>query len=138
MVGPVISRASQKVIQSQIDDALAKGAVDATPANETFTSAPASGNYVAPCLLTNCNHTMEVMKEETFGPVIPVVKVASDDEAIALMNDTDYGLTASVWTKDIAKGEEIIERLEAGTVFVNRCDYPSPVSNRVASIIADT
>jgi acyl-CoA reductase-like NAD-dependent aldehyde dehydrogenase len=70
---------------------------------------------------------MRVMREETFGPVIPIMKVSSDDEAIALMNDSDYGLTASVWTKDIQSGEELIERIEAGTVFVNRCDYPSPV-----------
>jgi acyl-CoA reductase-like NAD-dependent aldehyde dehydrogenase len=71
---------------------------------------------------------MITMKEETFGPVMPIMKVSSDEEAIALMNDTDYGLTASVWTKDLAKGEEIIDQVEAGTVFLNRCDYPAPVS----------
>lgn len=70
---------------------------------------------------------MITMKEETFGPVMPIMKVSSDDEAVALMNDSDYGLTASVWTRDVACGEELIERLEAGTVFINRCDYPSPV-----------
>ena len=68
------------------------------------------------------------MREETFGPIIPVAKVGSDEEAIRLMNDSDYGLTASVWTNDISRGNEIIEQLEAGTVFVNRCDYPNPVS----------
>lgn len=71
---------------------------------------------------------MATMKEETFGPVMPIMKVSSDDEAVALMNDSDFGLTASVWTKDIARGEELIDRIEAGTVFINRCDYPSPVS----------
>lgn len=129
MVGPVISRAAQKTIQAQIDDALSKGAVNATPQNATFTSAPAEGNYIAPCLLTNVDHTMTVMKEETFGPVIPVAKVSSDEEAIKLMNDSEYGLTASVWTKDIAAGEKMIEEIEAGTVFINRCDYPNPVSS---------
>ena len=69
---------------------------------------------------------MEVMVEETFGPVIPVAKVSSDEQAIKLMNESEYGLTASVWTKDIARGSEIIEELDAGTVFVNRCDYPNP------------
>lgn len=76
---------------------------------------------------------MRVMREETFGPIIPVASVSSDDEAIRLMNDSQYGLTASVWTKNLAKGEELIERLEAGTVFVNRADYPSPVSVCVSS-----
>lgn len=70
---------------------------------------------------------MRVMRDETFGPVIPIMKVQSDDEAVALMNDSDYGLTASVWTKDIKAGEELVERIEAGTVYINRCDFPSPV-----------
>lgn len=74
---------------------------------------------------------MITMQEETFGPVIPVMKVSSDDEAVSLMNDSKYGLSASVWTKDISRGEELIEKLEAGTVFLNRCDYPSPVSHPV-------
>ncbi|KAF7554609.1 hypothetical protein G7Z17_g2794 [Cylindrodendrum hubeiense] len=126
MVGPVISRAAQQGIYAQLHDALAKGAVDATPENASFTSAPHSGNYVAPFLLTNVNHDMLIMREETFGPAIPIAKVSGDDEAIKLMNDTDYGLTASIWTKDIARGEELIERVNAGTVFVNRCDYPNP------------
>ena len=65
------------------------------------------------------------MKTETFGPTIPIMSVKSDEEAIALMNDSDLGLTASVWTKDMVKAEEIVEKLEAGTVFVNRCDFPS-------------
>lgn len=126
MVGPVISRAAQQAINAQIEDALAKGAVDATPENASFKTASPDGNYVAPRLLTNCTHEMVVMKEETFGPVIPVAKVAHDDEAVKLMNDTDYGLTASVWTKDIPRGRELLEQLEAGTVFLNRCDYPNP------------
>ena len=71
---------------------------------------------------------MAVMTEETFGPVIPVMKVASDEEAIKLMNDSEFGLTASIWTKDTATGYDLCEKIEAGTVFVNRCDYPSPVS----------
>ncbi|KAJ4363221.1 hypothetical protein N0V83_010341 [Neocucurbitaria cava] len=125
-VGPVISRAAVTSIQAQIDDALAKGAIDATPENSTFQNLPSEGHYISPRLLVNTNHSMTIMKEETFGPVIPVSKVSGDNEAVKLMNDSDYGLTASVWTKDIAKGEELIEKLDAGTVFVNRCDYPNP------------
>ena len=68
------------------------------------------------------------MNDETFGPVIPVMKIGSDEEAIRLMNDSEFGLTASIWTRDIARGEELANEVEAGTVFVNRCDFPSPVS----------
>ncbi|BAE64824.1 unnamed protein product [Aspergillus oryzae RIB40] len=124
--GPVISKQALKNIQSHIDDALSKGAIDATPENTTFTSLPAEGNYIAPKLLTNVTHDMVTMREETFGPVIPVMRVSSDEEAVALMNDSDYGLTASVWTKDIKAGEALIEKIDAGTVYINRCDYPSP------------
>ncbi|KPM38031.1 hypothetical protein AK830_g8531 [Neonectria ditissima] len=126
MVGPVISRAAQQAINAQLQDALAKGAINATPKNASFQSASQDGNYVAPFILTNVNHDMAIMREETFGPAIPVAKVSSDEEAIKLMNDTEYGLTASIWTKDVARGEELIERVNAGTVFVNRCDYPNP------------
>ncbi|KAF2873358.1 Aldehyde/histidinol dehydrogenase [Massariosphaeria phaeospora] len=125
-VGPVVSKRSAETIQSHIKDALEKGAKDATPDNESFKSPPPDGNYVVPTLLTGVNHDMAVMTEETFGPVIPVMKVKSDAEAIKLMNDSQFGLTASIWTKDVKKGHELIDDVEAGTVFVNRCDYPAP------------
>ena len=99
-----------------------------TPPNASFENTPSGGNYVAPRILTNVTSDMTVMKEETFGPVIAVGKVSSDEEAMKLMNGTDYGLTASVWTRDIEKGSQLVEQLEAGTVFINRSDYPSPVS----------
>ncbi|KAF1734636.1 Phenylacetaldehyde dehydrogenase [Beauveria bassiana] len=125
-VGPVISAAAVKAITAQVDDALSKGAVDATPANASFQTLPSRGSYIAPRILTNVNHSMDVMTVETFGPIIPVMKVSSDDEAVALMNDSEYGLTASIWTRDVARGEEIGEQVEAGTLFVNRCDCPNP------------
>lgn len=125
-IGPVVSQAAAQRIQHHIDDAVKKGAKNATPENKTFTSPPAQGNYVPPTLLTGVNHSMTVMTEETFGPVIPVQSVASDSEAVELMNDSHFGLTASIWTKDVAKGRELAEEVEAGTVFVNRCDFPSP------------
>ncbi|KAK7417537.1 hypothetical protein QQX98_004502 [Neonectria punicea] len=125
-VGPVVSKRSKEAIEEHIKDALDKGAKDATPENESFSNLPLKGNFVKPTLLVDVNHTMRVMVEETFGPVVAVQKVKSDAEAIQLMNDSEFGLTASIWTKDTDKGYEIAEDVEAGTVFVNRCDYPSP------------
>jgi acyl-CoA reductase-like NAD-dependent aldehyde dehydrogenase len=114
---------------------LDKGAVDATPANDTFSNPPKSGNFVKPTLLVHVDHTMTVMKEETFGPVIPVMKVSNDDEAIRLMNDSEFGLTASIWTKDVEAAGPLVDRLQAGTVFINRCDFPSPVSTMLKDCI---
>ena len=98
-----------------------------TPDNETFANPPAAGNFVRPTLLANVDHGMAVMRDETFGPVLPVMKVGSDDEAVRLMNDSQFGLTASIWTRDTDKAYSLADEIEAGTVFVNRCDYPSPV-----------
>ncbi|KAI9171140.1 Succinate-semialdehyde dehydrogenase [NADP(+)] [Paramyrothecium foliicola] len=125
-VGPVVSKRSKDTIEAHIKDALDKGAKDETPENESFSKPPPKGNFVKPTLLTGVNHSMAVMTEETFGPVIPVMKVSNDAEAIQLMNDSEFGLTASIWTKDTEKGYDLAEGVEAGTVFVNRCDYPSP------------
>ena len=133
-IGPVVSKRSKDAILQQIKDALAAGAVDETPANETFDNLPTEGNFVKPTLLTGVTQDMSVMQDETFGPVIPVTKVSSDEEAIRLMNDSEFGLTASIWTKDVAVGEQLTEQVEAGTVFVNRADFPSPVSQNIRRI----
>ena len=125
-VGPVISKAAKERIERQINDAIKKGAKDATPSNSTFSSPPTEGNYIKPTVLINCTADMIIMHDETFGPVIPIQAVKSDAEAIDLMNDSELGLTASIWTKDEAKGQNIAEEVEAGTVFVNRADFPSP------------
>ncbi|KAH8895640.1 aldehyde dehydrogenase [Thozetella sp. PMI_491] len=125
-IGPVISKRSKETIEAHIKDALDKGAKNATPENDTFAHLPAKGNFVPPTLLTNVDHSMTVMTEETFGPVIPVMKVQGDEEAVRLMNDSEFGLTASIWTKDTEKGRELCDQVEAGTVFVNRSDFPSP------------
>src|SRR6218665_1351075 len=82
--------------------------------------------YLAPEVLTNVNHQMSVMREESFGPVLGIMKVADDAEAITLMNDSPYGLTASIWTADIAAAGRIGGEVETGTVFANRCDYLDP------------
>jgi acyl-CoA reductase-like NAD-dependent aldehyde dehydrogenase len=82
--------------------------------------------YIAPEVLTNVNHQMAVMREETFGPVVGIMKVRDDEEAIQLMNDSPYGLTASIWTTDMERAAEIGDQVETGTVFMNRCDYVDP------------
>ncbi|PNS18740.1 Succinate-semialdehyde dehydrogenase [Sphaceloma murrayae] len=125
-VGPVVSKRSAETIRAHIKDALSKGAQDATPKNESFENPPKDGNYLPPTVLINVNHDMIVMRDETFGPVIPIMKVTSDQEAIKLMNDSEFGLTASIWTKDVETGYKLADEVDAGTVFVNRADYPSP------------
>jgi len=77
-------------------------------------------------VLIDVDHTMDVVMEETFGPIAPIMKVSSDEEAIKLMNDSPYGLTASVWTKDAKAFQGLVDDIEAGTVFQNRCDFLDP------------
>lgn len=127
-IGPVVSKRSAETIATHVTDALQKGAVDVTPPNDTFSNPPKDGNFVAPKALINVRHDMVVMKDETFGPVIPIMKVAGDEEAVKMMNDSQFGLTASIWTKDTETGNKLADDVDAGTVFVNRADYPSPVS----------
>ena len=82
--------------------------------------------YLAPQILTNVDHTMRIMTEETFGPVAGVVAVGSDEEAVGLMNDSRYGLTAAIWTSDEEAAIRIGEQIQTGTFFMNRCDYLDP------------
>ncbi len=82
--------------------------------------------YLAPQLLENVDHSMRIMREETFGPAHGVMKVASDEEAIALMNNSPYGLTAAIWTEDAEAAKSIGDRIETGTVYMNRADYVDP------------
>jgi acyl-CoA reductase-like NAD-dependent aldehyde dehydrogenase len=133
-LGPVVSKRSADTIKSHVNEAVERGAKNVTPKNDSFENPPSDGNFVPPAVLINVTHEMIVMKDETFGPVIPIMKVKDDKEAVALMNDSQFGLTASIWTKDVAKGHELAEEVDAGTVFVNRCDFPSPVSTTFSTI----
>ena len=124
-LGPMATARGADHVRAQVSAAIAAGArglVD--PAR--FPADTGAGPYLAPQLLVDVDHRMELMTVETFGPVVGVMKVADDDEAVRLMNDSPYGLSAAIWTRDAAAAERIGQQLETGTVFMNRCDYLDP------------
>ncbi|MDH7801455.1 MULTISPECIES: aldehyde dehydrogenase family protein [unclassified Rhizobium] len=124
-LGPMANKRFAKVVRAQIADAISKGA-KALVNPKLFPADDGEGAYVAPQILVNVDHSMEFMTEETFGPALGIMKVKNDDEAIALMNDSKYGLTASLWTQDAARAGRIGREIETGTVFMNRADYLDP------------
>ncbi len=124
-LGPMVSvRAAERTLE-QIDHAIRAGAMGCIDP-DTFSSHDPSSAYVAPQVLINVDHSMEIMTEETFAPVVGIMPVRHDEEAIDLMNDSKYGLTASVWTSDLNKGQSLAKLVNTGTVFCNRCDYLDP------------
>jgi acyl-CoA reductase-like NAD-dependent aldehyde dehydrogenase len=124
-IGPMVSKEAADFIRSEIKDAITKGAsliID----ESRFPNSKEGTPYLAPQALINVDHSMSLMTEENFGPVVGIMKVTNDEEAIKLMNDSEYGLTASIWSKDLETSEQLAEQVETGTVFVNRCDYLDP------------
>lgn len=122
-MGPLASRGAVKVLQEQVDDAVSRGArllLGGKPL------AGSQGNFFEPTLLADVSNDALVMQEESFGPLLPVLAVADDDEAIAMMNDTRYGLTASVWTRDAERADRFGREVQAGTIYQNRCDFLDP------------
>jgi acyl-CoA reductase-like NAD-dependent aldehyde dehydrogenase len=115
-VGPLIHERQFRIIEQHIEDARARGA-RVVAGGERLTSLGA--NFFAPTVLADVSHEMRVMREETFGPVLPIMPFDNEDEAIRLANDTDYGLSASVWTRDRPRGEKIARQIKSGTVMVN-------------------
>ena len=124
-LGPMAHTRFADLVRDQTAEALAKGAKAHLDPND-FPADKAGTPYLAPQVLTNVDHSMRVMVEESFGPVVGIMKVKSDEEALKLMNDSPYGLTASIWTSDIDRAEELGEQVETGTVYMNRCDYLDP------------
>jgi acyl-CoA reductase-like NAD-dependent aldehyde dehydrogenase len=124
-IGPVVRTAAADAIRAQVQDALGRGAKQLI--DEALFEASARGTpYLAPQVLVDVDHSMPIMREETFGPVVGIMKVGSDAEAVRLMNDSEFGLTAAIFSADVAHAEALGDALETGTVFLNRCDYLDP------------
>lgn len=121
-IGPMANIRFAREVRAQIDEALAAGAkahIARKPEDD-------GGAYLTPQILTRVTHEMRVMRDESFGPVVGIMPVADDEEAIRLMNDSRFGLTASLWTADIERAQRVGDRVETGTVFMNRADYLDP------------
>ncbi|MGW9685176.1 aldehyde dehydrogenase family protein [Flagellimonas sp. 2504JD1-5] len=121
-IGPLTREPQLKVLDEQVEDAISKGAVLMVGGKRL----ERKGFFYAPTLLINCNHEMKVMKEESFGPIIGIQKVGSDNEAIQLMKDTEYGLTSAVFSSNMDRANAILQEMDSGTVYWNCCDRVSP------------
>ena len=124
-LGPMVRTKAAEFVRGQIEKAKRQGA-RALIETKRFGADKPGTPYLAPQLLVDVDHSMEIMTEETFGPAHGVMKVKSDEEAIRLMNDSPFGLTASVWTEDAEAAERIGDAIETGTVYMNRADYLDP------------
>ncbi|HVY51581.1 MAG TPA: aldehyde dehydrogenase family protein [Devosia sp.] len=124
VVGPMAQPKFADLVREQTAEALRKGA--RRHLNTKYEGDRPGSPYLAPEVLTGVNHQMAVMREESFGPVVGIMKVADDEEAVTLMNDSPYGLTASIWSQDLDAVARIGARVETGTVYANRCDYLDP------------
>ena len=124
-IGPMVNAGAAAFVRGQVRAAVASGA-HALVDESHFAAAQIGTAYMGPTVLVDVNHSMDIMREESFGPVIGIMSVRNDAEAISLMNDSPYGLTASLWTQDISAATAIGHQLETGTCFMNRCDYVDP------------
>jgi acyl-CoA reductase-like NAD-dependent aldehyde dehydrogenase len=124
-LGPMVRAKSAAFVRRQIADAVSQGARPLLD-EAMFPLSQIGTPYLAPQILVDVDHSMTVMQDESFGPVVGIMKVDSDEEAIEMMNDSRFGLTASVWTRDPDAAISIGDRLETGTCFMNRCDYLDP------------
>jgi succinate-semialdehyde dehydrogenase/glutarate-semialdehyde dehydrogenase len=125
-VGSMTSERQLLAVQRHVDEAIDKGATALTGGDRVPDSA---GPFFEPTVLVNVNHDMDVMRDETFGPVLPIMTFKTDEEAVRLANDSIYGLTASVWTGNIARGRRLAERIDAGTVMINEVLYTHGIAS---------
>jgi acyl-CoA reductase-like NAD-dependent aldehyde dehydrogenase len=124
-LGPMVKTGASDYVRKQIREAVEAGARSLV--DESLFPASQEGTpYLSPHVLVDVDHSMAVMQEESFGPVVGIMKVSGDAEAVELMNDSEYGLTASIWTRDRDAARVLSSQIETGTVFMNRCDYLDP------------
>jgi acyl-CoA reductase-like NAD-dependent aldehyde dehydrogenase len=124
-LGPLVTPGAAVFVRAQIAEALAQGARALIDLLAFAVDVPGSA-YLAPQVLVDVTHQMSVMRDESFGPVVGIMPVTGDDEAIALMNDSEFGLSASIWTRDLVAAERLGNEIDTGTLFMNRCDYLDP------------
>jgi acyl-CoA reductase-like NAD-dependent aldehyde dehydrogenase len=124
-LGPLVKASAADFVRGQIADAVKSGATALIRPGDFPKDQPGTA-YLAPQILTGVNHSMRVMTEESFGPVVGIMPVASDEEAVNLMNDSEFGLTASIWTRDSHVAERLGSDIQTGTLFMNRCDVLDP------------
>ena len=119
-IGPLTTEAQLKLVEEHVEDARSRGAAILTGGerNREF-----PGYFYKPTVLTGVNHEFRCVREETFGPLLPIMTFKTEEEAVTLANDSVYGLTASVWTKDLQRGRAIAKKIRTGTVAVNECTY---------------
>ena len=120
-IGPLCRKGQVEFLQGQVNDAVKKGGLVATGGH----AVPGTGHYFQPTVILNATHSMDVVRAESFGPIIPIIKVKDDEEAVKLMQDTEYGLTAAVYSSSQRRAEEILKRINAGTGYWNCCDRVS-------------
>jgi acyl-CoA reductase-like NAD-dependent aldehyde dehydrogenase len=124
-LGPLVRSSAADLVRDQTHEAIEKGA-KALISSDDYALDQDGSPYLSPQVLIEVNHSMRVMTEESFGPVVGIQKVYSDEEAVSLMNDSEYGLTAAIFTRDYDRGIELGQQLDIGTFFINRCDYLDP------------
>jgi acyl-CoA reductase-like NAD-dependent aldehyde dehydrogenase len=124
-LGPLVRSEAADFVRRQINEAVAQGAVAHIDPAGFALDRPGSA-YLAPQVLTGVYHGMRVMTEESFGPVVGIQKVKDDEEALALINDSEFGLSAAIFSRDVDAALALADRIDAGTVFLNRCDYLDP------------
>ena len=125
-LGPLVRTAAADGVRAQIAGVHRRRSARAPFPKASFAQSRAGTPYLAPQVLLDVDHRMPVMREEIFGPVAGIMKVSSDDEAVDLMNDSDFGLTAAIWTEDADAALALGQRVNTGTWFMNRCDYLDP------------
>ena len=125
--GPLVSKKQLRLLEAQVKDAIDKGAKIEIGGSRPKDKSLSKGNYYLPTVLTNVNFKMRVLKEEVFGPVLPVIPFKNIDEAIEMANKTEYGLSAQIYTRNLSLAQKIAQKLEAGTVSINSSNYLSPL-----------